>query len=74
MTKIPVKYETQLDYEFMQPLFEARKVMTDMITKSSQSYSLHNLQMEELRVELDKLDELILRLAGTPQEAEKESE
>ena len=64
MKHIPVKYETTLDYEFMQPLFNARKMLTDRVANSNTSYTYHSKAIDELRLELDKLDNLILKLAG----------
>lgn len=60
MSKIPVKYETYQNYEFFQPLFQARKNITDKIL----DYGKWEEGVTRLDKELVSLDAFILRLAG----------
>lgn len=61
---IPVKYETQLDYQYMQPLFNARKVLTDQISGNTNYYVSNNKNYEIISSQVEQLDNLILKLAG----------
>jgi len=64
MTNIKVKYQQDpLNVEFMQPLFLARKVLTDGISNTNVSYNLYSTTMKTYNEQIDKLDTLILALS-----------
>ena len=65
MTNIKVKYQQDpLNVEFMQPLFLARKVLTDGIANTNASYNLYSTTMKTYNEQIDKLDTLILALSN----------
>jgi len=64
MSNIKVKYQQDpLNVEFMQPLFLARKVLTDGISNTNVSYNLYSTTMKTYNEQIDKLDTLILALS-----------
>ena len=64
MTNIKVKHQQNpLNVEFMQPLFLARKALTDSIVNTSTSYSSYDIKMITINEQIDKLDALIVDLS-----------
>ena len=64
MTKIKVKHQQDpLNVEFMQPLFLARKALTDSIVNTSTSYISYDIKMITHNEQIDKLDALIVDLS-----------
>jgi len=48
----------------MQPLFLARKVLTDGIANTNVSYNLYSTKIKTYNEQIDKLDTLILALSN----------